>query len=87
MTPKQIQRLPTREACQMCHHARGLGFWVPRSIWEEVVHVHWRHGPLCVGCFARLADEKLVFWDHVVQFQPVSLATHLENRGMDVESL
>lgn len=32
---------------------------------------------VCISCFARLADEKLIPWDQDIQLYPVSMHTHL----------
>jgi hypothetical protein len=61
----------------MCHRANPVGFQVPDSIWREVVPEEYQSGVVCLPCFTRLADEKLVPWDRQIRFYPVSMATHL----------
>jgi len=67
----------TREICKLCYHINVVGFYVPNDIWIAVVPEWVRTGVVCLPCFARLADEKLIPWDRDIDFFPVSLATHL----------
>lgn len=71
--------IPTRERCQMCNRISAVGFWVPNEIWKAAVHPHWQESPLCLGCFASQADEKLIHWEREIKFYPVSLVSHLND--------
>lgn len=70
--------IPTREICGLCHRVSAVGFWVPNDVWSEVVHPHYIASIHCLSCFVERADEKLVEWDSVIKFYPVSLRTHIE---------
>jgi hypothetical protein len=65
----------TRELCKICYHPNPVGFTVPGEIWEEVVPEKFRTEIVCLSCFIRLADEKLITWDKTIEFWSVSLAT------------
>lgn len=67
----------TREICKICYNVNRVGFSVPDSVWKEVVPSDFRDRVVCLECFTRLADEKMVEWDREIEFWPVSLATHL----------
>ena len=68
----------SREICKICWHVNPVGFSVPDAVWEAVVPLQFRSNVLCILCFARLADEKLIPWDEDIKFYPVSLYTHLD---------
>ncbi len=68
----------SRELCKICYHVIPVGFRVPDPIWYSTVPGPLCNETICLQCFARLADEKLVQWDHGIEFFPVSLSTHLE---------
>lgn len=67
----------TREICKMCYHVNPIGFYVSDYIWEKVVPEEFRSGVVCINCFTRLGDEKLVEWDNNIKLYPVSLHSHL----------
>lgn len=68
--------LATRECCKACNRISSVGFWVPNDIWLGAVPKHLQNAILCVACFVHHADERLIPWDHDIQFYPVSLRTH-----------
>ena len=68
----------SREICKICYHIGGVGFMVPDEVWKLVVPPRLRDDVLCLGCFTRLADERLIPWDDHIEFFPVSLWTHLQ---------
>jgi hypothetical protein len=72
-----LKEIASREICKICFHANPVGFHVPDEIWEAAIPERMRGEVICLQCFARLADEKLVAWDGVINFYPVSMATHL----------
>jgi hypothetical protein len=77
----------TREICRCCWHPSPVGFDVPNEIWEASVHPEFRDTVLCLGCFARLADERLIEWDRDIEFFPVAAVSMLsettdERRGL-----
>jgi hypothetical protein len=67
----------SREICRLCFHANPVGFSVPDNVWEAAMPPDHRQSVLCLACFARLADEKLIPWDGEIALYPVSMATHL----------
>lgn len=69
----------TREICKICHHVNPVGFSVPDNIWHLVVPEFAASSVVCIGCFTRLGDEKLIRWEDGIQFFPVSLASHLKS--------
>lgn len=69
----------TREYCYRCHRYSPFHFHVPDHIWEKVVPERWRNDILCLDCFARMGDERLVEWSEDITVHPVSLA---KNRGL-----
>lgn len=74
--------IPMRETCAMCHDVSPVGFHAPDQVWQEVVHPHYQNSVICLRCFIRRADEKLVAWENGIQLFPVSLHTHLQAVGI-----
>lgn len=74
---------PVREQCKVCHHPNPVGFWVPDSVWERVVPAQFSTHVVCLSCFTRFADERLVQWDADIRFYPVSLLTHITEGAVD----
>jgi hypothetical protein len=70
-------RFASREICKLCYQVNRIGFHVPDHIWQLVVPDGARQSVICLPCFTRLADEKLIPWDRQIELFPVSLATHL----------
>jgi len=61
----------------MCFRANPVGFHVPDEVWKEAIpQEHWS-SVVCLLCFARLADEKLIPWHRRIQLYPVSMHSHL----------
>lgn len=67
----------SREVCKLCFEVNAIGFSVPDRVWLQVVPEHVRTRVVCLRCFVRLADEKLVPWDREIELFPVSLASHI----------
>jgi hypothetical protein len=63
----------TRDTCKLCYHAITVSFVADNYIWQQTVPANVRDRPVCLGCFIRLADEKLLPWDRGIQFFPISL--------------
>ena len=68
----------SREICRMCWRANPVGFSVPDNVWQDVIPPEHRSHTVCLSCFTRLADEKLVPWDYSIRLYPVSMHTHLK---------
>lgn len=79
--PSEVSRkddvMMSRELCKLCYHVNTIGFRVPDNVWEDIVPEHARNGVVCLSCFSRIGDEKLIEWDRDIEFYPVSLATHI----------
>lgn len=71
-------RILTREICKICYHVNPIGFSVPQEVWSAVNPFGENDSVICLPCFVRIADEKMIQWDKDIQFFPVSLKTHLE---------
>ena len=63
----------TREICKICHLENPIGFVVPDTLWRIVIpKKHWHH-VVCISCFTRRADKKLLEWDANIALYPVSV--------------
>ncbi|MBA7622590.1 hypothetical protein ES703_29968 [subsurface metagenome] len=69
----------SREICKLCFRANPVGFSVPDEIWKDVIPSEHRSKVVCISCFARLADEKLIPWDKQICLYPISMHTHLND--------
>ena len=69
--------LLSREICRICFRANPVGFTVPDEIWKAAIPPEHLSSVVCMSCFARLADEKLIPWDRDIEFYPVSMYSHL----------
>ena len=67
----------SREICKLCFRANPVGFYVPDEIWKDTIPPEHQADVVCLWCFARLADEKLIPWDRKIQLYPISMYTHL----------
>lgn len=67
----------SREICKICYHPVTVGFSVPDDVWEAAMPTLVRDHVVCLACFTRLADEKLIEWDREIEFWPVSMAIHI----------
>lgn len=65
----------SRETCRCCWQPSPVSFFVSDEVWVAAVQPEFRHTVLCIGCFARFADERLVEWDREIEFFPVSAAS------------
>ena len=68
--------LLSRERCQCCKRYSLAGFSVPNHIWDQAIPNEFHESPLCIMCFAAMADERLIEWSRDIEFFPVSLAEH-----------
>lgn len=69
--------------CRACWHPNPIGFVVPDAVWEQAVHPELQHEMLCIGCFARMADERLIRWCDVIELFPVSAAAMVDQGERD----
>lgn len=68
----------SREICKICYRPNRVGFYVPTKVWRKVIPKHLVNKVVCLDCFTRMADEKLIKWDDDMEFAPVSFVTHLQ---------
>ena len=73
---------PTRQVCQMCHEVCRVDFWVPKEMWLMASRKGFENAIVCLFCFTRIADEKMLKWDKEIKFHPVSQKTHLSNNNI-----
>jgi len=76
MTREEFEMIPTREVCSICGNISRVGFWVPDKIWKQVMSQ--QNDIVCLECFTKRADEKLIEWDKDIRLYPVSFKTHLK---------
>ncbi len=57
---------PLREICKLCFRANPVGFIVPDKIWKDIIPSEYQSRVVCISCFTRLADEKLIPWDRKI---------------------
>lgn len=69
-----------RETCSICFHVNRVGFSVPDKTWERIVPFQFKNSTVCLLCFTRLGDEKLIQWDVGIRFFPVSMKTHVDSK-------
>ncbi len=67
----------TRKTCKICNNANKIRFHVSDYIWALVIPKDKINNIVCLGCFTKLADEKLIAWVNNIQFYPISLCTSL----------
>jgi hypothetical protein len=56
----EIASYDSREICKACFHVNPVGFHVPDHVWHIAAGDRFKDSVLCLACFCRLADEKLV---------------------------
>lgn len=64
----------TREICKICYRVNRIGFKVSDRVWLDVVPANVRNKVVCLDCFSRIGDSKMVAWDQDIEFFPVSLS-------------
>lgn len=70
--------IASREICKICYHVNAVGFTVSSGMWEAAIPEKHHGDVVCLSCFTRLADEKLILWCEAITLFPVSLAAHLD---------
>lgn len=79
--------MASREICKICFHPNPIGFHVPNEIWKAAIPDYYQKNIVCIMCFARLADERLIQWDNDIELYPVSFVTHLGPiHGIDMDA-
>jgi hypothetical protein len=68
----------SREIFKLCFRANPVSFHVPDDIWKDTIPPEHQSHVVCISCFTRLADEKLIPWDNHIRLYPVSMNTHLK---------
>lgn len=74
-----MSRISKRESCAICNDIIIVGFKVSNELWDECVKLFYQNSCVCLGCFARVADEKLLAWEKGIQLYPISLRTHMDS--------
>jgi len=77
--------IPTRERCQICGVYNPVGFYTPDAMWKEVCPPHYQNSIICLLCFTKAGDEKLLPWEEGLELYPVSLITLDEARRNKIE--
>jgi hypothetical protein len=57
------KKIPTRQWCDMCGEICRIIFWVPDDVWLECIPRHHWTSRVCIECFMKRADEKLIQWE------------------------
>ena len=73
-----VKRKPHRQICTVCGNECRVDFIVPNDIWELATHFSQRNALICLDCFTKMADARLVQWDRYIKFYPQSLITIIE---------
>lgn len=67
------QEIPCRQYCAICGNLYAVDYHISnQEIWDEAIHPHYRGSTVCLECFIRRADEKMLPWDHWITFYPRS---------------
>lgn len=61
-----------REFCSVCFHPNAAPFVVPDAVWHTCVPRAFQKAELCLMCFARFADERLIPWCQEIAINPLS---------------
>jgi len=85
-TDYTLEQIPSREVCKMCWNEITVGFKVPNHIWKASVPSLFKDKTLCLGCFTKQADHKLIAWSEKIEFFPVSLRDHLTRNSNNIEA-
>jgi hypothetical protein len=64
--------ITTRPFCQICRQRHSICFWVPDEVYKAAIRPEFRDGYICLECFIKEADEKLIEWAKDIKFYPVS---------------
>lgn len=84
---EQEQVIPCRPKCAACAHVLKVDYYVSdEKIWRETVKPYYRNSIICLNCFTRWADEKLLRWCKHIELYPRSLRSQLDymkNHGLD----
>lgn len=68
----------SREICKLCYTENPIGFNVPDEVWRTIVPEQVVNSVVCINCFTRMGDAKMVQWDKDIEFWPVSRFTFLQ---------
>lgn len=83
------ESIATRPRCGNCGEYVVCDFVADDDVWKRAVPRHLQTGCyLCLTCFARSGDERLVRWEEGLEIIPLSLRSHLEDvRGLKIGDL
>ena len=48
------------ETCKCCTREQRIAWWTSDKLWTKVVITYYRDKVLCLECFLRMADDRLV---------------------------
>ena len=74
---EEEKRMYCREICAICFKVSPVDFEVPNKMWRLGAPPHMANDIICLSCFIRRADEKLLDWDKDIKFYPTSKAKHI----------
>jgi hypothetical protein len=61
-----------RDFCNVCFQPNAFPFVVPDQLWKACVPTGLQKAELCVMCFAKFGDERLLPWEDFIEFNPIS---------------
>jgi hypothetical protein len=68
-----------RALCGLCFHPVSVELKVSQEMWKQVT---WGlvvpNSTICIACFTRIADERMIQWDRSVEFRPMSKLTAMK---------
>ena len=53
-----LQQETQRQTCKACRCADKFNYYVPDSLWEEIVPKQLQEGAVCLECFDKFASER-----------------------------
>lgn len=72
------QKIPCRQKCAACSQVLTIDYHVSDGIWYEAVKPFYNNSIICINCFARWADEKLLPWCQEITLRPCSMRIQID---------
>lgn len=77
--PVPLTPIPCRMSCAICGGLHAIDYHVPEHLWNLAIHEYYSNSLVCINCFIRRADEKLLAWDNVIKIIGMtSMATQIK---------
>lgn len=77
--PAPLKAIPCRMSCAICGGLHAIDYIVPNDIWAHAIHPFYQNSLVCIMCFIRRADEKLLPWDKVIKIDGLySMASQIK---------